>query len=94
MLAVMVYLGVTWISQRDHLLIGLLYNTGARVSEITGVKVADVVLGGAACVHIYVGAQATSGSVVEIDGIGDTSWLRPNPQLGADAILLPSQYMP
>jgi site-specific recombinase XerD len=43
----------SWVSQRDHLLLGLLYNTGARVSEIIGVKVADVVLVGAACIHLH-----------------------------------------
>ena len=31
----------------------MLYNTGARVSEIIGVRVADVVLDGAACVHLH-----------------------------------------
>jgi hypothetical protein len=41
-----------WTSQRDHLLLSLLYNTGARVSEIIGVRVVDVVLDGAACVSV------------------------------------------
>ncbi len=42
----------TWTGQRDRLLFLMLYNTGARVSEITGVKVADVVLEDrAGCVH-------------------------------------------
>jgi site-specific recombinase XerD len=44
--------GTTWISQRDHLLLSLLYDTGARVSEIIAVRVADVVLDGSACVHL------------------------------------------
>ena len=44
----------TWISQRDHVLFLMLYNAGARVSEITAVKVGDVVLdAGAACVHLH-----------------------------------------
>lgn len=44
----------TWIGQRDHVLFLLLYNTGARVSEITGVKVGEAVLDdGAACVHLH-----------------------------------------
>lgn len=41
-----------WTSRRDHLLLAMLYNTGARVSEIIGVRVQDVVLDGAACVHL------------------------------------------
>ena len=44
----------TWFSQRDHVLLLMLYNTGARVSEIVGVKVGDVVLDdAAACVHLH-----------------------------------------
>ena len=45
--------GTTWVSQRDHLLLGLLYNTAARVSEIITVTVADVVLDSAPCVHLH-----------------------------------------
>ena len=35
MLAVIGTLGISWISQRDHLLLGMLHNTGARTSHIT-----------------------------------------------------------
>ena len=43
----------SWLSQRDHVLFLLMYNTGARVSEIIGIKVSDVVLDEhAACVHL------------------------------------------
>jgi site-specific recombinase XerD len=42
----------TWCGQRDRMLFTTLYNTGARVSEITGVQVADVVLDGSAAVRI------------------------------------------
>jgi site-specific recombinase XerD len=45
--------GITWFSQRDHLLPALLYNSGARVFEIIGVRVEDVVLDGAAHVHLH-----------------------------------------
>ena len=31
--------GTTWVSQRDHLLLGLLYNTAARVSEMIRITV-------------------------------------------------------
>ena len=53
MLAVIGEPGTTWTSQRDHLLLTLLYNTGARVSEITALRVADVVLDASACVHLH-----------------------------------------
>jgi integrase/recombinase XerD len=36
--------GSTWCGQRDRLLLTLLYNTGARVSELIGINVADVTL--------------------------------------------------
>lgn len=45
--------GTSWASQRDHLLLAMLYNTGARVSEIIGLRVVDVVLDGGACVHLH-----------------------------------------
>src|ERR1700693_1429381 len=51
-LAVMGQPGDTWTSQRDHLLLAMLYNTGARVSEIIGVRVADVVLDATPYVHL------------------------------------------
>ena len=53
MIAVLGKPGTEWVSQRHHLLLTLIYNTGARVSEIAGVRVADVVLDGAACVHLH-----------------------------------------
>ncbi len=53
MIAVLGQPGADWTSQRDHLLLSLLYNTGARVSEIVGVRVVDVALDGAACVHLH-----------------------------------------
>jgi len=34
----------TWTGQRDHLLFLLLYNTGARISEVLALKVSDVAL--------------------------------------------------
>ncbi|MBK5415393.1 tyrosine-type recombinase/integrase [Pseudomonas sp. TH31] len=34
----------TWCGRRDHILIALLYNTRARVSELIGIRVADVTL--------------------------------------------------
>jgi len=42
----------TWCGQRDRIMFATLYNTGGRVSEITGLKVADVILDGSAAVRI------------------------------------------
>jgi integrase/recombinase XerD len=45
--------GDRWSGQRDRIMLATLYNTGARVSELTGLRVADVVLDGSACVHLH-----------------------------------------
>jgi integrase/recombinase XerD len=42
----------TWCGRRDRALLATLYNTGARVSELTRARVADVVLGSSACLHL------------------------------------------
>jgi site-specific recombinase XerD len=42
-----------WSGQRDRIMFATLYNTGARVSELTGLRVGDVVLDGSACVHLH-----------------------------------------
>lgn len=92
MLAVIGTPGISWISQRDHLLLGMLYNSGARVSEIIGVRVADVVLDGAACVHLRgKGRKQRSvplwrSTVKEI-----RAWLKFNPQLSPTSALLPNR---
>lgn len=42
-----------WVGQRDRALLATMYNTGARVSEVIGVRLGDVVLdGGAPCIHL------------------------------------------
>lgn len=42
-----------WSGRRDRIMFATLYNTGARVSELTGLRVADVVLDGSACVRLH-----------------------------------------
>lgn len=92
MVAVLGQPGSSWSSQRDHLLLVLLYNTGARVSEIIGVRVTDVVIDGAACVHLrgkgrkQRSVPSWKTSVHEI-----RAWLRLNPALRDEAILLPNR---
>ena len=92
MLAVLGEPGSGWTSQRDHLLLALLYNTGARVSEIIGVRIADVVLDGGACVHLHGKGRKQravplwKSTVSEVRG-----WLRMNPSLRSDSPLLPNR---
>ena len=84
--------GGEWTSQRDHLLLTLLYNTGARVSEIIGVRVSDVVLEGAACVHLMgKGRKQRSVPLWKSTVAATRAWLRSNPQLRADSALIPNR---
>lgn len=84
--------GQTWTSQRDHLLLAMLYNTGARVSEIIGVRVVDIVLDGGACVHLHGKSRKLrsiplwKSTVLEV-----RAWLRLNPSLRGGAALIPNR---
>lgn len=92
MVAVLGQPGPTWSSQRDHLLLAMLYNTGARVTEIVGVRVADVVLDSAACVHLHgKGRKLRSVPLWKTTVREIRAWLRANPQLGPQAALLPNR---
>jgi site-specific recombinase XerD len=92
MLAVLGQPGESWTSQRDHLLLAMLYNTGARVSEITGVRVADVVLDGGACVHLQgKGRKLRSVPLWSTTVTEVRAWLRLNPMLRGEAPLLPNR---
>lgn len=92
MLAVLGQPGMDWTSQRDHLLLVMLYNTGARVSEIVNVRVADVVLDGAPCVHLQ-GKGRKQRAVPLWKGTAQEirSWLRRNPSLRDSTALLPNR---
>ncbi len=43
----------TWCGRRDTVMLALLYNTGARVSELIGIRVADVTLATTASVRLH-----------------------------------------
>jgi site-specific recombinase XerD len=92
MLAVLGQPGSSWTSQRDHLLLAMLYNTGARVSEIVGVRVIDVVLDGGACVHLHgKGRKQRSVPLWKTTALEIRAWLRLNPHLRTEAALLPNR---
>jgi site-specific recombinase XerD len=83
----------TWIGQRDHVLFLLLYNTGARVSEATSVKVGDIVLAdGAGCVHLHgKGRKQRSVPLWRSTVKAIRAWLKLNPQFDASSALLPNR---
>jgi site-specific recombinase XerD len=90
MLAVIDVPTATWLGQRDHLLLTLMYNTGARVSEIIGVRVADVVLGTTSCVRLHgKGRKQRSLPLWKATAREVRQWLRVNPELQAGSALLP-----
>ena len=92
MLAVIARPGVGWVSQRDCLLFALMYNTGARVSEVIGVKVADVVLAAAACVHLHgKGRKERSVPLWRSTVKVIRGWLRLNADLSPTSVLLPNR---
>ena len=83
----------SWLSQRDHVLFLLMYNTGARVSEIIGVKVGEVVLdAGAACVHLHgKGRKQRSVPLWRSTAKAVRAWLRVNSEFQSTSQLLPSR---
>ena len=93
MLAVIGAPGDSWLSQRDHALFLLMYNTGARVSEVIGVKVGEVVLdASAACVHLHgKGRKQRSVPLWRTTVKVLRAWLRENSALTPEAPLLPNR---
>jgi site-specific recombinase XerD len=43
----------TWCGRRDRIMFALLYNTGARVSEMIGIRVADITLGATSSLRLH-----------------------------------------
>ncbi len=93
MLAVIGTPGDSWLSQRDHVLFLLMYNTGARVSEIIGIRVGEVVLDeSAACVHLHgKGRKQRSVPLWRSTVKAVRAWLRLNPQAETSSPLLPNR---
>jgi site-specific recombinase XerD len=93
MLAVLGQPGESWTSRRDHLLLAMLYNTGARVSEIIEVRVADVVLGGVPCVHLHgKGRKQRSLPLWKNTAREIRRWLRANGSPRGEVPLLPNRH--
>ncbi len=43
----------SWAGQRDRIMLAILYNTGARVSEMLGINVADIEIGACSSVRLH-----------------------------------------
>ncbi|ASW04135.1 tyrosine-type recombinase/integrase [Paraburkholderia aromaticivorans] len=92
MLAIIDVPATSWLGQRDRLLLAMLYNTGARVSEIVGIRVNDVVLGESSCVHLHgKGRKQRSVPLWKTTAREVRAWLRTNGEPSADAPLLPTR---
>lgn len=90
MLAVIDVATDTWVGQRDRLLLTLMFNTGARVSEIIGVRVSDVVIGPTSSIRLHgKGRKQRTLPLWKSTAQAVRDWLRLNPQLRADVPLLP-----
>ena len=92
MLAVIDVATDTWIGQRDRLMLTLLFDTGARVSEIVGVRVADVVLGPSNSIRLHgKGRKQRSLPLWKSAARAVRDWLHLNPQLRQESPLLPTR---
>ena len=80
----------TWIGQRDRLMLAMMFNTGARVSEIIGVSVADVVLGPTSSIRLHgKGRKQRSLPLWRTTARAVRDWLHLNAQLQAESPLFP-----
>ena len=92
MLALLGQPGKTWTSKRDHLLLTMLYNTGARVSEIIDIQIKDVITDDSACVHLHGKGRKQRSTPLWKSTVQEIrAWLRYNPVLKFDSALLPNK---
>jgi site-specific recombinase XerD len=82
----------SWSARRDHLLFLLLYNTGARVSEILALRVADAAAGHGR--HLFLHGKGRKERQVPLWSVTQQHlrhWIKEN-RLPADAPLLPNRF--
>lgn len=92
MLAVIDTATDTWIGQRDRLMLTLMFNTGARVSEITGLRASDVIIGPSSSIRLNgKGRKLRSLPLWKTTAKAVQQWLKVNPQINNDSPLLPTK---
>jgi site-specific recombinase XerD len=80
----------TWVGQRDRLMLTLMFNTGARVSEIIGLRVVDVVLGPTSSIRLHgKGRKQRTLPLWKATAKAIRDWLELNPNLQTNLPLLP-----
>jgi len=81
----------TWCGQRDRVMLATLYNTGARVSELTGMRVHDVLLASTAAIRIHgKGRKDRTVPLWHSTATQIRRWLRAYPR-GPDEPLFPNR---
>jgi len=82
----------TWAGQRDRALFSLMYNTGARVSEVIGLRVGDVLVDGSAVAHLHgKGRKERSVPLWRTTASLIRSWKRRLDDPGEDQFLFPNR---
>jgi len=82
----------TWAGQRDRALFSLMYNTGARVSEVIGLHVGDVVIDGATAAHLHGKGRKERGVPFwRLTALLIRGWKRRLEEAGDDSFLFPSR---
>jgi site-specific recombinase XerD len=82
----------TWAGQRDRALFSLMYNTGARVSEVIGLRIGDVVIDGTMAAHLHgKGRKERSVPLWRSTASLIRSWKRRLEGAGDDKFLFPSR---
>lgn len=82
----------TWWGWRDRILFALLYNTGARVSELIRIRVEDVTLEGSSAVRLHgKGRKQRTVPLWKETAVQIRQWLQ-YAQLQADQPLVPNRY--
>ena len=82
----------SWTGRRDHLLFLLLYNTGARVSELVALRVSDALAGD--CRHLRLHGKGRKERQIPLWRSTQKRlrrWIKDN-QLGTDSPLLPNRF--
>jgi site-specific recombinase XerD len=81
----------SWIGQRDHALLSLLYDTAATVSELVRLRLQDIELDEPSRVHLQGARRARSVPLRRGSVLALRAWLALNPALKLNAVLFPNQ---